>query len=124
VQSTENLKKVYLKNFRGELVPLTEVVEVQEATGYQVLNRYNRQYSFSFFANLLGEKSLADAVAELEGWLRANLPPGYTFEATGQAKEFARSSKGSALPSSLLWWAFIWFWHPSLRATGIPLRCS
>jgi HAE1 family hydrophobic/amphiphilic exporter-1 len=94
VQSTENLKKVYLKNFRGELVPLTEVVEVQEATGYQVLNRYNRQYSFSFFANLSGEKSLADAVAELEGWLRANLPPGYTFEATGQAKEFARSFQG------------------------------
>jgi HAE1 family hydrophobic/amphiphilic exporter-1 len=70
VQNIENLKKVYLKNFRGELVPLTEVVEVQEATGYQVLNRYNRQYSFSFFANLSGEKSLADAVAELEEWLR------------------------------------------------------
>ncbi len=94
VNSTENLRKVYLKNFRGELVPLTEAVEVQERTGYQALNRYNRQYSFSFFTNLSGEKSLAEAVTELESWLKANLPPGYTFETTGQAKEFARSFQG------------------------------
>ncbi|WP_448583502.1 efflux RND transporter permease subunit [Thermocrinis sp.] len=94
VQDVENLKKVFLKSSNGSLVPLTEVVEIEQRTGYQFLNRYNRQYAFSFFANLSGEKSLGEAVKELEDWFRNNLPPGYTYEATGQAKEFARAFQG------------------------------
>ncbi len=94
VQDMENLRKVYLKSPTRALVPLSEVVEVEQRTGYQFLNRYNRQYSFSFFANLSGEKSLAEAIRELEDWLNRNLPPGYTYEPTGQAKEFARAFQG------------------------------
>jgi Cation/multidrug efflux pump len=97
VEDVENLRKVYLKSLNGSLVPLSEVVEIEQRTGYQFLNRYNRQYSFSFFANLSGEKSLAEAVKELEDWLKNNLPPGYTYEAVGQAKEFARAFQGLGL---------------------------
>jgi len=64
------------------------------APGYKSINRYNRQYSFTFFANLSPEKPLANAVDELTSWLRSNLPPGYTFEPVGQAKEFQRAFQG------------------------------
>ncbi len=94
VQNSENLKKVFVRNFKGELVPLTELVEMEVATGYKAINRYNRQYSFTFFSNLSPEKPLASAVAEVEGWLRKNLPPGYTFEPVGQAREFKRAFQG------------------------------
>ncbi|MEN3027877.1 MAG: efflux RND transporter permease subunit [Aquificaceae bacterium] len=94
VQNVENLNKVFVRNFKGELVPITELVEVQTATGYKAINRYNRQYSFNFFSNLSPQKSLAEAVAEVEGWLRNNLPPGRTFEPVGQAKEFQRAFQG------------------------------
>lgn len=93
VKNWENLKKVYLRTKDGGLVPLTDVVSLQMAPGYHVINRYNRQYSFTFYANLSG-KALGDATAEVEAWLKNNLPPGYFFEATGQTKEFARAFKG------------------------------
>ncbi|RMG99718.1 MAG: efflux RND transporter permease subunit, partial [Aquificota bacterium] len=94
VKNQENLEKVFVRNNKGELVPLSELVEVSVAPGYKALNRYNRQYSFTFFANLTPQKDLATATAELENWLRENLPPGYTFEPTGQAKEFKRAFQG------------------------------
>ncbi|MCX8164268.1 MAG: efflux RND transporter permease subunit [Aquificaceae bacterium] len=94
LQNLENLKKVFVRNHKGELVPLSELVEVKTATGYKTINRYNRQYSFTFFSNLAPEKSLAEAVVELESWLRNNLPPGYIFEPVGQAREFQRAFQG------------------------------
>lgn len=94
VQNVENLNKVFVRNFKGELIPLTELVDAEIATGYKAINRYNRQYSFTFFANLAPTKPLADAVAEVENWLRNNLPQGYTFEPVGQAKEFQRAFQG------------------------------
>ncbi len=94
VQNMENLKRVYVRNFKGELIPLTELIDMQVATGYKAVNRYNRQYSLTFFANLSPEKPLANAVAEVESWLRNNLPPGYTFEPVGQAREFQRAFQG------------------------------
>ena len=104
VKDVENLKKVFVKNSRGELIPLSEVVEIKTATGYKSLNRYNRQYSFTFFSNLSPDKPLAKAVEELEEWLRLNLPPGYTYEPVGQAKEFQRAFQGLgfALVSALV----------------------
>ncbi|QWK19444.1 MAG: efflux RND transporter permease subunit [Hydrogenobacter thermophilus] len=95
VKNWENLKKVYLRAKDGSLVPLTDVVSLTIAPGYHVINRYDRQYSFTFFANLSG-KALGDATAEIESWLRSNLPPGYSFEPTGQTREFARAFKGLA----------------------------
>jgi len=94
VENRENLKKVFVRNAKGELIPLTELVEMEIAPGYKSINRYNRQYSFTFFANLSPEKPLANAVDELTSWLRSNLPPGYTFEPVGQAKEFQRAFQG------------------------------
>ncbi|MFN3599072.1 MAG: efflux RND transporter permease subunit [Aquificaceae bacterium] len=94
VEKGESLQKVFVRNYKGELIPLTELVDIQTSTGYKSINRYNRQYSFTFFANLSPNKPLADAVKELEDWLRNNLPPGYTFEPVGQAKELQRAFQG------------------------------
>ena len=93
VKNWENLKKVYLRAKDGKLVPLTEVVSISIEPGYHVINRYNRQYSFTFYANLSG-KPLGQATAEVEAWLSQNLPPGYTYEPAGQTKEFARAFRG------------------------------
>ncbi len=93
IKNWENLKKVYVRSTSGKLVPLSEVVEYEIATGYKVINRYNRQYSFTLFANLSG-KDLATAVGEIEGWLDKNLPPGYSYERSGQAREFAKAFQG------------------------------
>ena len=96
LRTYENLKKVFLRARNGQLVPLTSVVSYELKPGYTVINRYNRQYSFILFANLR-DKSLGEAVAEIEGFLKRILPPGYTFEPTGHTKEFQRAFAGLSL---------------------------
>ena len=92
-KSLENLKKVYIKAKNGELVPITSVLHYELGTGYKVVNRYDRNYSFFFYANLTGDKDLSTATTEVEKWLEENLPLGYTYEPSGQAKEFKRAMK-------------------------------
>ena len=92
LKSYENLKKIYLRSKTGELVPLDYLVRVELAPGYTVINRYNRQYSFMLFANLR-DKSPAEAVREIESYLKDTLPHGYSFEPEGMTKEFKRSFK-------------------------------
>ncbi|MEN3033535.1 MAG: efflux RND transporter permease subunit [Aquificaceae bacterium] len=94
IKNEENLKKVFVKNSKGDLIPLSEVVNITIATGYKAIDRYNRTYAFTFFANLTGKKDLATASRELEEWFLKNLPPGYSFEPVGQAKEFKRAFQG------------------------------
>ncbi len=96
LKTYENLKKVYVRAKNGQLVPITSVIRYELVPGYTVINRYNRQYSFMLFANLEG-KSLGEAVAEIEDFLKRTLPPGYTYEPTGPTKEFQRAFKGLAL---------------------------
>lgn len=96
LKTYENLKKVFVRGKKGDLIPITSVIEYELGPGYTVINRYNRQYSFILFANLR-DKSLGEAVSEIEGFLRDRLPPGYTFEPTGQTKEFQRAFAGLAL---------------------------
>ena len=93
LKTFENLKNVYVRAKNGELVPITAVVDYKLAPGYNVINRFNRQYSFILFANLR-DKSIGEAVEEIESFLKENLPPGYTFEATGHTKEFSRAFEG------------------------------
>ncbi len=96
LKTYENLRRVYVRARNGELVPISSVIKFELAPGYTVINRYNRQYSFILFANLK-DKTLSAAVEEIENFLRNILPPGYTFEPTGQTKEFQRAFKGLAM---------------------------
>ncbi len=95
VKNWENLSKVYLRSKDGSLIPITQVVSYSIAPGFHSINRYNRQYSFTFYANLSG-KDLASAVQDVESWLRNHLPPGYSFEPAGQTKEFKKAFGGLA----------------------------
>jgi HAE1 family hydrophobic/amphiphilic exporter-1 len=91
LKSFENLSKVYVRGKDGSLVPLSDVIKYELSPGYNVINRYNRQYSFTLYANVTGGKSVGDAVAEVENFIKQTLPPGYSYEIGGQAKEFKRT---------------------------------
>ena len=93
LKNFENLKKVYIRAKNGELIPITEVVDISLESGPFRLMRYNRQYAFVFYANLEGI-DLATARKEVESWLKENLPFGYTYEAAGQVKEFKKAFRG------------------------------
>ncbi|HIP42318.1 MAG TPA: efflux RND transporter permease subunit [Aquifex aeolicus] len=100
VKEIDNLKKVYIRAKNGDLIPITEVVSYSIETGPFRLTRYNRQYSFVFYANV-DEIDIATARELVENWLKENLPFGYTYEATGQVKEFKKAFSGFLLALTL-----------------------
>lgn len=96
LKNFENIKKVYVRTQKGDMVPLASLITYELKPGYNVINRYDRQYSFSLFANLYG-KSQGEATAEIEDILNKILPDGYTYEVAGMAKEFREAFKGLAI---------------------------
>ncbi len=93
IKNFENIKKIYVRSSDGDLIPLSTLITYEIKPGYNVINRYDRQYSFSLFANLYG-KSQGEATAEIEQILEEVLPDGYTYEVAGMAKEFREAFKG------------------------------
>jgi len=74
----------------GQLVRLDSIVKIRYGVGPVSINRGDRQRSMVVNANLEGVP-LGDGVRILEGILTEELPPGYSFRASGQAEEFAES---------------------------------
>lgn len=89
--SFDNLSKIYVRAKNGLLVPLTSLIKYQLGPGYNVINRYNRQYAVTLYANVTGGKSVGEAVVEVENMIKQVLPGGYTYEIGGQTKEFKRT---------------------------------
>ena len=87
-----NIDKVYVRDSKGNLVPLSNYVYLKPEAGFNVINRYNRQYAVTLFANVEG-KSVGDATAQVESLLKETLPTGYTYEIGGQTKEFKEAFK-------------------------------
>lgn len=91
LNSFENLSKVYVRSSNGDLVPLSSLIEYKLAPGYNVINRYNKQYAVTLYANVTAGKSVGEAVSEVEKMIKEVLPKGYTYETGGQTKEFKRT---------------------------------
>ncbi|MEZ0322733.1 MAG: efflux RND transporter permease subunit [Hydrogenothermaceae bacterium] len=91
LSSFDNLSKIYVRAKDGNLIPISSVINYELGPGFNVLNRYNRQYAVTLYANVTGGKSVGDAVSEVERIIKENLPTGYTYEIGGQTKEFKRS---------------------------------
>ncbi|RMA96110.1 efflux RND transporter permease subunit [Hydrogenothermus marinus] len=84
------LEHIYIRTKTGELVPVDNYIRLNLTAGYNVINRYNKQYAVTIYANLQG-KSTGEAIKEVEKLIKENLPIGYTYEVGGQTKEFKKA---------------------------------
>ena len=48
----DQIKRLYVRNNRGERVPLFELVEVREGKSLAQINRHDRERSIKIFANV------------------------------------------------------------------------
>ncbi|MFN7904862.1 MAG: efflux RND transporter permease subunit [Pseudobdellovibrionaceae bacterium] len=99
IKSTEDLKRLYVRNVAGNLIRLTEVVNVTESTASQAIARVNRQRAISVFGNLgagLSQAVVLDRVAEIS---KEILPQGYSYAFEGASAGFSETfaSLGTAL---------------------------
>ena len=80
----EDINRLLVRNANGELVRLSNVVEVREEVGPDVINRLDRERSTTIFADL-ENKPLGEAIAQTREIVQETLPPGYAMEFAGQA---------------------------------------
>jgi len=97
-----NLENLYVRSERsGQLIPLSNLVRLEEFADSISLNRYNRVRAITLQANLADGVSLGDALTYLEGLVDEHLPGQVIVDYKGQSQDF-RSAGGSILFVMLL----------------------
>ena len=85
-----DISRIWLRNNRGEMVPLSEVVTMEQKPVLLTITRFNRERAISIFANIAAGKSQADAMAFVEK-LGSQLPTGYHVVLSGSSQAFKES---------------------------------
>ena len=96
-----DLHRIKLRNNRGEVVPLTELVETKVNPSLMLISRLNRSRAITVYANPAGTHSQDEALKQTEKLARSMLPPGYTIKMTGSSQSF-RESFQSLIAAMLL----------------------
>ena len=87
-----DLKSLYVKSNRGELIQLDNLVKVSEQSTPPTLYRYNRYSSATVSAGLAKGITLGQGIAEMETIAKDVLDPTFSTALDGQSKEFKESS--------------------------------
>jgi len=90
--SLNDINRLLVKTRQGDYVRLSNLVDVQEGVGPDVISRSDRMRSITVYANLEGEKTLNAAINDTKQIIAQTLPDGYTVNFTGQAETMAETS--------------------------------
>lgn len=88
----DDIKRIYVKNNLGNMVPLSAFTTIEYSRGPENLNRYNNLPAVKLMGNAAPGYSSGQAIAEVERIANAVLPPNMTYEWTGSAYQEKRSS--------------------------------
>jgi hydrophobe/amphiphile efflux-1 (HAE1) family protein len=88
IRSPEDIKRIYVRNIAGNLIPLSELVEMREGQASQSINRVNRQRAVSVYGNLAPGQSQAVVLERAQAIAREIMPPGYSFALEGASAGF------------------------------------
>ncbi|MCL4136562.1 UNVERIFIED_CONTAM: hypothetical protein GTU68_066627 [Idotea baltica] len=90
--SFNDVLNIYARSDRtGELVPISNLVEIKEYGAAQTLSRYNRIRSITLEANLADGYTLGQALTYLESVVRDSLPAEAIIDYKGQSRDFVNS---------------------------------
>jgi len=93
----EDIGKLQVKNGRGQMVPLSTLINVKPAFGPQLINRYNMYPSSSITGDVGTGFSSGDAMTVMERVSESTLPEGMGFEWTGMSYQEKLASSGIIL---------------------------
>jgi multidrug efflux pump len=125
-----DLDNLYVRSDRtGELIPLSNLVELTELGGPMRLNRFDRLRSITVSAALVPGYALGDALAYVEKVVKEDLSPSVRLSFDGQSREF-KESGGQLYFMFLLAMVVVFlvlaaqfesFIHPFVIMTTVPL---
>ncbi|HXH29218.1 MAG TPA: efflux RND transporter permease subunit [Bacteriovoracaceae bacterium] len=84
----DDLDRIFVRNTRGEVVKLLDVVIVKELPGVQSIARRGRQRAISIFSGVAPGKSQGEALEKMRVITTKNLPPGYNLVESGSAETY------------------------------------
>jgi multidrug efflux pump len=87
----EDLTAIYVRGPNGQLVQLSNLVQVNETVAPKELNHFNRLRAATISANLAPGVALGDALAFMDQAAKEVLPPGARTALDGQSREFKES---------------------------------
>jgi multidrug efflux pump len=87
-----DLRSLYVKNNRGELIQLDNVITTTEQSTPPQLYRYNRYVSATVSAGLAPGKTIGDGIAAMDQVAKKVLDDSFSTSLDGASKDFAESS--------------------------------
>ncbi len=87
-----DLKSIFLRNNRGEMIQLGNLIEMHEESRPPQLFRYNRYVSATISAGLADGVTIDRGIAEMQSIADSLLDDTYTTALTGTSRDFVESS--------------------------------
>jgi hydrophobe/amphiphile efflux-1 (HAE1) family protein len=85
-QNVQDLNKIWVRNNRGEMIPLADVMTTKKTSSLLTIGRYNRERTVTLFANLEQGKSQSDAMKFIDNAAKEILPAGYHIVYSGSSQ--------------------------------------
>lgn len=92
-KTSKDILKLFVRNNRGELIPLKNLVSLQEKTTLVSITRKQRERSITITSNIADKASQADMMTFVES-LGAKLPSGYSVVRGGNSEAMKESFSG------------------------------
>ena len=91
-RSPQSIDNLYVRSFRtGELIPMDNLLKVEERATSSRLNRYNRMRSITIDANLADGYTVGEALAYLNNIVDTQLPEGVSVDYKGESQLYKES---------------------------------
>jgi len=100
-----DIGKIWVRNNRGELIKLSEVMKVVEKNTLLSISRRNRERAIGIFANPAPGVSQGAALAEMQKIAKEVLPDGYRIVLSGSSQTFRDSF--ASLITALIFGIFV-----------------
>lgn len=87
-----DLKTMYVRNGKGEMIQMDNLVTVKEESSPPQLYHYNRYQSATVSAGLASGKTIGDGINEMKAIASKVLDDSFSTELTGPSRDFSESS--------------------------------
>ena len=93
----EDMGRFYVKNRKGEMVPLSAIVTARYVVGPDLVTRFNNYPAIAINGSPAPGVSSGAAIEAIREVVEAALPPGYGYEWAGEAREEVSSGSTSSI---------------------------
>lgn len=91
-----DMKSMYVRNKRGDIIQLDNIVSVEERSNPPQLYHYNRYKSATVSANLAPGRTIGDGIATMKSIAKSTLDETFSTSLTGSSRDFDESSSNTA----------------------------